>query len=168
MLRHDMLTCPHANMSLVPICCDTTCSREASKTADSAGKKRRSETDDTAALASNLRPSKTGKSKGGGGNKAHKNKDAGGSGSSPVRPSDETRRQAAADLKAANMCWDKFTGTSAGACKRYGDKCWAKKTLRLLCPDCKITFHPLCVLKMDKIKNAFCPCHLQEGVTPPP
>ena len=69
-----------------------------------------------------------------------------------------------ADARAADMCWDQFTKTSAGVCQRYGDKCFVKTSGRLLCPKCKITFHPVCVVRVDKIKNAFCPCHL-EGVT---
>ena len=165
----------------MPIRCDTSCRLEAARSADLAGKKRSAETDDIADQAFDTRRTKAGTSKGGGSNSARQNKDAV---NDAVRPSDETRRQAradltakaqdeitrrqaVADLKAANMCWDKFKKTTQGVCKRYGGKCLVPGAARLLCPDCKITFHPFCVLKMDKIKTAFCPCHPQEGVTPP-
>ena len=150
----------------MPIRCDTSCRLEAVRSADLAGKKRGAETNSIADQAFDTRRTKAATSKGGGSNSARQNKDAG---NDAVRPSDETRREAraVADLKAANMCWDKFKKTTQGACKRYGGKCFVPGAARLLCPECKITFHPLCVLKMDKIKTAFCPCHPQEGVTPP-
>ena len=166
----------------MPIRCDTSCRLEAARIALLAGKKRSAPPDDNADQAFDPRRTKAATSKGGGRNSAHNNKDAG---KDAVRPSDETRRrqalpdltakaqdeitrrQAVADLRAANMCWDKFKKTTQGECKRYGSKCLVPAAARLLCPDCKKTFHPVCVLKVDKIKNAFCPCHPQEGVTPP-
>ena len=70
----------------------------------------------------------------------------------------ETRRQAEADLQAADMSWSQFAPTTPGVCERYGDKCWAPKGMRLVCPSCKITFHPLCVYKVDERLTAACPC----------
>ena len=56
---------------------------------------------------------------------------------------------------AADMCWSAFTKSSAGVCERYALQCYTHKSSRLICPSCEIT---LCVLKIDGIKTAACPC----------
>ena len=70
----------------------------------------------------------------------------------------ETRREAEADLQAADMSWSQFAHTTPGVCERYRDQCWAPGRMRLVCPSCQITFHPLCVFKVGKRLTAACPC----------